>query len=80
MQASVDNLQQTLVYDGIAGALTPNLSLDRFIYSPNVKTIPILIIFSTRCSIHINVKSKTRSVYINNKQVYINVAPWNVKL
>ena len=75
MQASVDNLQQTLVYDGIAGALTPNLSLDRFIYSPNVKTIPILIIFSTRCSIHINVKSKTRSVYINNKQVYINVAP-----
>ena len=75
MQASVDNLQQTLVYDGIAGALTPNLALDRFIYSPNVKTIPILIIFSTRCSIHINVKSKTRSVYINNKQVYINVAP-----
>jgi hypothetical protein len=24
MQASVDNLQQTIVYDGIAGALTPH--------------------------------------------------------
>ena len=33
MQASVDNLQQTIVYDGIAGALTPpppSLSIDSY--------------------------------------------------
>jgi hypothetical protein len=37
MQASVDNIQQTIVYDGIAGALTPpppppppSLSIDSY--------------------------------------------------